>query len=60
MAGTRTRFVREVMATGLRTVTETASIDDAARMMERYGIRQVLVLDARGELAGLVSYRALL
>jgi CBS domain-containing protein len=50
---------RDVMSTGLVSVTETASIEQIAQLMERHRIRRVLVL-REGRLAGLVSRADLL
>jgi CBS domain-containing protein len=52
--------VAEVMTTVLQTVPLDSRLDRAARIMDRHGVRQILVVDEKGRLAGLVSYRALL
>jgi CBS domain-containing protein len=52
--------VAEVMTAVLQTVPLDARLDRAARIMDRHGVRQILVVDEKGRLAGLVSYRALL
>lgn len=48
------------MTTDLLTVSPTDRLDLAALVMDRRGIRQLLVVDEAGRLLGLVSYRALL
>lgn len=52
--------VGEVMTTELRTVLPDDPLDAAAEAMGRYGVRQLLVVDEDGRLAGLLTYRALL
>lgn len=60
MARTHPRTVRDVMSTALQTVVGVDPIHRAARIMDRHGIRQLLVVDDGGRLVGLLSYRALL
>ncbi|MEJ2502596.1 MAG: CBS domain-containing protein [Gemmatimonadota bacterium] len=52
--------VRDIMSTALHTVAEDDPLELAARIMDRHLIRQVLVTDEDGGLAGVVSYRAIL
>lgn len=60
MAWIQPRTVREVMTTELRVVAGDEPIERAARMMDEYGVRQLIVMDEDGRLEGLISYRALL
>jgi len=50
----------EVMETKLFTVTESTSIDDAARLMTEKGIKRLPVLDHDNSFKGMVSRKALL
>jgi CBS domain-containing protein len=47
--------VSECMSRGLATVHEEDSIEECCRAMERGQVRRLLVLDADGELCGIVS-----
>jgi predicted transcriptional regulator len=47
--------VRDCMSSGLATVNEDDSIEDCCEAMERSQVRRLLVLDAEGELCGIVS-----
>jgi CBS domain-containing protein len=47
--------VRECMSSGLATCLEDDSIKDCCEVMERSQIRRLIVLDAEGELCGIVS-----
>jgi len=47
--------VRDCMSSGLATVGEDDSIEDCCQAMERAQVRRLLVLDAEGELCGIVS-----
>ena len=57
--GRTPRTVAEVMTKELRTVRTDARLEEAARLLERYAVRQLPVVEDR-RLRGLLSYRALL
>ena len=50
-----TMKVREAMSVGSITVAQDQTVDEAAELMQRYQIRRLLVLDAAGTVAGIVS-----
>ena len=52
--------VREIMAKDLVTSIESTSISECANKMRKYNINQLPVLDARGELVGLITDKNLL
>jgi CBS domain-containing protein len=47
--------VARVMQTRLHTVPTNGSVAEAARMMARYAIRRIPIIDARGTLLGLID-----
>lgn len=47
--------VREIAARRPATISDSASLADAARMLRKHGVRRLPVVDAKGELVGLVS-----
>jgi CBS domain-containing protein len=47
--------VAEVMTRGMVVCREEDGLDIAARMMERRGLRQLVVIDRSGQLSGLLS-----
>jgi len=47
--------VRECMSSGLAVVGENDSIEDACQAMERAQVRRLLIVDAQGELCGILS-----
>jgi CBS domain-containing protein len=49
--------VRDAMTFEARTATESWDLDDAAQMMVTHGFRHLLVVDARGDLCGVLSMR---
>lgn len=49
------RLVRDVMTTGVITITPDADHAEAARVMERHGIKRIPVVDEDGRLVGVVS-----
>lgn len=60
MNRTRRFTVGSVMTTDVLSVGRSEPLDLAALVMDQRRIRQLVVLDDDGRLAGLVSYRALL
>jgi CBS domain-containing protein len=48
-------LVRDIMSTPLITVAPTATITEAAKLMSEYRVRRLVVIDERGNLAGIVS-----
>jgi len=56
-ADPQSTLVREVMTYEARSASETWDLDRAAEEMVRNGFRHLLVLDARGGLAGVMSMR---
>ncbi len=54
------RSARDVMTSPAVTVTPDATIVEAARLMDRHRIKRLLVVDADGRLAGIVTPRDLL
>ncbi len=52
--------VNEVMTTGLHTLSESASLEDAIKLMAEKHIRHVPIVDAKGRLTGLVTHRDVL
>ncbi|MGH2673488.1 MAG: CBS domain-containing protein [Actinomycetota bacterium] len=51
------RTVREVMSSTTETVTQETTLADAARVMERANIGDVLIVDGTGQLRGIVTDR---
>ncbi|MCC6493309.1 MAG: CBS domain-containing protein [Pirellulales bacterium] len=47
--------VRECMSSPLATIGADDSVEDCCNQMERFKVRRLLVLDADGELCGIVS-----
>ena len=47
--------VGEVMSKGVQSCSEDTSIEDAARIMENYKIRRLLVRDSNGDITGILS-----
>ncbi|HUK71157.1 MAG TPA: CBS domain-containing protein [Streptosporangiaceae bacterium] len=54
------RTARDVMTAPAVTVTPDATIVEAARLMDRHRIKRLLVVDADGRLAGIITPRDLL
>src|SRR5690606_27003142 len=50
----------ELMTTPARTITPIASVVEAARLMDRYGVKRLPVVDEAGRLVGIVSRRDLI
>lgn len=48
-------LVRDIMSTPLITIGAEAPVEEAARLMSEYRIRRLVVIDASGMLAGLVT-----
>lgn len=59
-ARARGRTARDVMTTPVITVTPQASVVQAARLLDRHRIKHLVVADADGRLAGIVTPRDLL
>ena len=53
--GTGKKKLSEIMTTDLITATEDESIDAVARKLDKYGISGVPVVDAKGELRGILT-----
>jgi len=51
----RTTLVRDVMTAGSICVNENQSVDEAVALMQKYQVRRLPVVDAAGELVGIVS-----
>jgi IMP dehydrogenase len=51
----RERRIASIIRPGTYTATPQMSLDDAARMLFRYGLRDLPVVDAEGRLVGIVS-----
>ncbi len=47
--------IEEIMTQELRTVQESTAIEEALRVMQRFGARRLVVLTDEGKLAGLLS-----
>jgi IMP dehydrogenase len=47
--------VKDIIRQGTITVSPTMSIDDATRVLFRYGLRNLPVVDERGKLVGMIS-----
>jgi len=54
-AATPTRKIREIIRTGTYTATPDMAIDDVARIMFRFGLRDLPVIDEEGKLCGVIS-----
>ncbi len=52
--------INQIMTTGLRTLPETASLEDAIRLMAEARIRHIPIVNAKGKLVGLVTHRDVL
>ena len=46
---------RDVMSKGIHYCTETASLSEAARLMEKHNVRRLPVLDERKRMTGIIS-----
>jgi CBS domain-containing protein len=55
-----TTLVSDVMTANVRTITDDQSIDSALEIMARQKFRHLPLVDARGQVIGMVSMRALL
>jgi CBS domain-containing protein len=55
-----TTLVSDVMTTSVRTITDDHSIDRALEIMHQYKFRHLPLMDARSNVIGMVSMRALL
>jgi CBS domain-containing protein len=54
-AGEPDRKIREIIRTGTYTATPDMEIDDVARIMFRFGLRDLPIIDAEGKLCGVIS-----
>lgn len=54
-AATPTRKVRDIIRTGTYTATPDMEIDDVARIMFRFGLRDLPIIDETGKLCGIIS-----
>jgi len=52
--------INQIMTTELRTLPETASLEDAIRLMAEARIRHIPVVNTKGKLVGLVTHRDVL
>ncbi len=52
--------INQIMTTGLHTLPETASLEDAIRLMTEARIRHIPIVNAKGKLVGLVTHRDVL
>jgi len=48
-------LIRDIMSTPLITITPSATMTEAAKMMSEYKVRRLVVIDDRGDLAGIVA-----
>ena len=48
-------LIRDIMSTPLVTITPTATMTEAAKLMSEYKIRRLVVIDEEGDLAGIVA-----
>lgn len=48
-------LIRDIMSTPLITITPSATITEAARLMSEYKVRRLVVIDDEGSLAGVVT-----
>ena len=51
----RATLVRDVMSQGSISIREDQEVDEAAELMQKYQVRRLPVVDARGSLVGIVS-----
>jgi CBS domain-containing protein len=54
-AGEPNRKIREIIRTGTYTATPDMEIDDVARVMFRFGLRDLPIIDPDGKLCGIIS-----
>jgi CBS domain-containing protein len=54
-AGEPDRKIREIIRTGTYTATPDMEIDDVARVMFRFGLRDLPIIDPDGKLCGIIS-----
>ena len=54
-AGDRSRKIREIIRPGTYTATPEMGIDDVARIMFRFGLRDLPIIDEGGKLCGIIS-----
>lgn len=54
-AATPNRKIREIIRTGTYTATPEMGIDDVARIMFRFGLRDLPIIDEDGKLCGIIS-----
>lgn len=54
-AGNRDRKIREIIRSGTYTATPDMGIDDVARIMFRFGLRDLPIIDDEGKLCGVIS-----
>lgn len=52
--------IRDVMSTDIHTATTTTSIGEVANLMARHNVRQIVVVDERKQVAGVISQREIL
>jgi CBS domain-containing protein len=53
--GTPTKRIQEIMRAGTYTATPDMEIDDVARIMFRFGLRDLPIIDEEGKLCGVIS-----
>ena len=49
------RHIREIIRTGTYTATADMAVDDVARIMFRFGLRDLPIIDEQGKLCGIIS-----
>jgi CBS domain-containing protein len=54
-AGSPDRKIRDIIRTGTYTATPDMSLDDVARIMFRFGLRDLPIIDEEGKLCGIIS-----
>ena len=54
-ASAPTRKIRDIIRTGTYTATPEMAIDDVARIMFRFGLRDLPIVDGDGKLCGIIS-----
>ncbi len=54
-AGNPDRKIRDIIRTGTYTATPDMAIDDVARIMFRFGLRDLPIIDGEGKLCGVIS-----
>jgi CBS domain-containing protein len=54
-AGEPNRRIKEIIRTGTYTATPDMGIDDVARIMFRFGLRDLPIIDEQGKLCGIIS-----